>query len=245
MLDRVRPFETFEDMITQYEPPSAEERAAFLAKRNAQINAEMTQRNHARYIELCKELSNLGDRFADRTFENFRITEGNRYAAQAALDVAINGPYSLGLFGPCQVGKTHLAAAIVNHALERGVPAIFKNGVELIAQIQKSYGRGDRLREGAIDIVTRLAEVPLLVLDDLGKEPFTPDTARLFYLLVNKRFENKLPLIVTTNRPLGQIASQWNQTKELIDPTTASAILLRVKNMCTMGPYDQFFEVHE
>ena len=40
--------------------------------------------------------------------------------------------------GPCEVGKTHLAAGIIRGLVEKGIPCLFNEFGALLKQIQES-----------------------------------------------------------------------------------------------------------
>jgi DNA replication protein DnaC len=51
----------------------------------------------------------------------------------------------------------------------------------------------------------RLARSPLLLLDDLGAAKQSPWTEELTYRLVNHRYNQLLPTLVTTNLPVAEL----------------------------------------
>jgi len=48
-------------------------------------------------------------------------------------------------------------------------------------------------------MMDRFATIPVLALDDLGKEPFTDWSVHILFALINRRYERDLPLIITAN----------------------------------------------
>src|SRR5258708_3516319 len=73
------------------------------------------------------------DAFRDRTFKtfNYRIF-GVQEAVRISIAYAIQPQGWLLLVGPCGCGKTHLAAAIANHCMDRGVPVFFITAPDLL-----------------------------------------------------------------------------------------------------------------
>lgn len=97
---------------------------------------------------------------------------------------------NLVLFGPTGVGKTHAAIAACRPAADRGLVIDFVPAVEMF----------DRLRPGGPeDALDDLCDVDRLVIDDLGAERPTDWTAERLYLVVNRRWLDERPTIVTTN----------------------------------------------
>ncbi|MFI2078610.1 ATP-binding protein [Streptomyces triculaminicus] len=120
------------------------------------------------------------------------------WARRAAADLRDVG--FLVLNGNIGTGKTHEAYGALRRIAESG-PARY----ELIATTAPDmYGR---LRPGGSDKGTeyelrRLASVPLLLLDDLGTEKLSEWTEEATYRLLNERYNQCRPLIVTTNLPV-------------------------------------------
>lgn len=119
------------------------------------------------------------------------------WADRAAADYRDAG--FLVLTGTIGTGKTHQAYGALRRIAEAG-PKRF----EMIATTAPDmYGR---LRPGGSDKGTeyelkRLCRVPLLLLDDLGTEKLSEWTEEATTRLVNERYNECLPLIITTNFP--------------------------------------------
>lgn len=96
------------------------------------------------------------------------------------------------LFGPVGTGKTHAAIAACRPPFDRGKHVRFLPVVELLDQLRPGGP------EGALD---ELSHVDLLVLDDLGTERATDWTGERLGALVNRRWLEELPTVVTTNLP--------------------------------------------
>jgi DNA replication protein DnaC len=97
---------------------------------------------------------------------------------------------NLVLLGPVGVGKSHAAVAAVRPQFDRGQEVRFLPVVELL----------DMLRPGGPDgALYDLAGTDLLVLDDVGSERPTEWTAERLYALVNRRWLEERPTVVTSN----------------------------------------------
>lgn len=134
-------------------------------------------------------------RYQDATATHPTITA---WADRAADDVRKAG--FLVLTGTIGTGKTHQAYGALRRIAESG-PKRF----EMLATTAPDlYGR---LRPGGSDKGTehelkRLCQIPLLLLDDLGTEKLSEWTEEATYRLINDRYNQCLPLIVTTNFPV-------------------------------------------
>ena len=91
-------------------------------------------------------------------------------------------------------GKSHLAVAILYKANRRG---LFVN-VPMLLKRLRDYYRGEGLKEYAL--TGELFEIPVLVLDDLGAERMTGWVEETLYLIINERYMQRRPTIITTNK---------------------------------------------
>jgi DNA replication protein DnaC len=77
---------------------------------------------------------------------------------------------------------------------EHGVSAYFETFAGIIRRIQKSFKGGD---DG--DIEETAKHVGLLILDDLGKEKYSEWSSQVLFDIVDTRYRNQLPIIITSN----------------------------------------------
>jgi DNA replication protein DnaC len=91
-------------------------------------------------------------------------------------------------------GKTHLAACIVNKRVERNEPAKFTTFRELLDEIKGGFS--DNTSQ---ETVKFYKETEFLVLDDLGAENQTDYSEAELYNIINYRYSNRLPTVITTN----------------------------------------------
>lgn len=108
---------------------------------------------------------------------------------------------SLLILGPTGTGKTHQAYGALRTLAARGITITWHadTAADLLASL--------RPREGADSEADyrRVADVPLLMLDDLGAGKASEWTEEILYRLVNHRYEAMLPGIFTSNVPTAQL----------------------------------------
>jgi DNA replication protein DnaC len=151
------------------------------------------------------ELSHL-DELADLNFDNFepRGRVGLSPNQANSLEIAYNQArlYSqnlkgwLVLQGGYGCGKTHLAAAIANFAVGIGVPTLFITVPDLLDALRVAYNDPQSTFEERFE---RIRQAPLLILDDFGTENATSWAQEKLFQIINYRYINRLPLVVTTN----------------------------------------------
>lgn len=103
------------------------------------------------------------------------------------------------LHGPTGHGKTYLAACIANALIDKGYRAVFTSMSRIERTLQSSWGD----RQEYIDFLSR---VPLVVIDDIGAERNTSYMGEIIYSVIDARYTAGLPLIVTTNLTLAELA---------------------------------------
>lgn len=126
--------------------------------------------------------------------EHFRLLND---AAEEARRFADDPHGWLLLTGSHGCGKTHLAAAIANHRVRIGQPALFITFADLLDHLRATFSPDSVVRYDK-----RFAEIktaPLLVLDDLSLDSATPWAKEKLIQLIDFRYVAKLPTVITTS----------------------------------------------
>lgn len=98
------------------------------------------------------------------------------------------------LCGPTGVGKSHLANAWAIEALKQDQTVLYRNTARLLAELHAARASGTYPR-----LLARVLTVDLVVLDDFGLQPLTPQASQDLYDMISERYEHS-SLIVTSNR---------------------------------------------
>lgn len=161
------------------------------------------QRYHyqLKQIERLLSTSRIGGRFMNRTFETFKVNDCNKSAYQKCKDYADNFPHKDGqgliLIGDYGTGKTHLAVAILHQLLQKGISGLFATVPELLEEIRKSFN-GDKGNTKS-DLLDSIKNAEFIILDDLGAEKASDWVREQLFMIINARYEDMLPIIITSN----------------------------------------------
>jgi len=119
--------------------------------------------------------------------------------------------------GPSGTGKSHLSIAIAYRAIQHGYEARFVGADALIGELSRAASRG-RL-EAALE---PYLHPHVLVIDELGYLSHATDAANVLYRVINERYLQGKPMLLTTNKPLAALGDV------LHDGDLAEAILDRL-----------------
>lgn len=95
--------------------------------------------------------------------------------------------------GPSGVGKTHLASAIGIAAAKKRTSTYFVKCHDLIQNLKKAH-----LENRLESRLKHYTKYKLLIIDEIGYLPIEADDAKLFFQLIDRRYEHR-STIFTTN----------------------------------------------
>lgn len=146
------------------------------------------------YLKKAKELVDLSNEFVAK---------------------AIAGKKQRGLFiqGNVGSGKTHICKCILNDLLRENVDVKFYSVPDLLEDIRENIFNEDKF-----NLMKKIRETKVLILDDLGAHTYTPFVVNKLYQIFNYRLNNDLPIVINTNL-------SFKEVEELIDERISSRIL--------------------
>ena len=172
-----------------------------------------------------------------------RIAEGVA-APEHAYDARLARGGGLYIYGPRGVGKTELACRIAyDYAGSRLDPRFGnwayrpvpkgrpKHGVrfvvsaDLMTELRSTFDKGG---DSEADVIRRYVNVPVLIIDDLGKDSSTQWVLAKLFQIVNGRYEAERATIVTsqyTQAGLAAVLSEYGRKED------ALAIVSRLAEM--------------
>ncbi len=143
--------------------------------------------------------------YREFTFERYEVAPGNRLAYERSkhFNPAIDNLY---LWGPCGVGKTHLAYAIARTSFQEALLVT----IQLVAQISRKVRMKEAEKEQVA--VDEFVRADVLVLDDLGMGSDTAYTRQILQEILDARnFNDRAGLVITSKYSLSGLTEKLNE----------------------------------
>ena len=181
------------------------------------VSDELTRRSDRL---LDRRRKQAGFRDAQRTLENFDFAFNPKMNRSLIFDLATAafiGKREDALFlGPGGTGKSHLAQAIGQTAIQQGYRVLYRETHVLLDDLAEAVADGTRK-----EFMDGLTTVPLLIIDDFGMRKLPQTAAEDLLEIVMRRYE-RFSTLLTSNRPV----EDWG--KLLGDVAAVSAMLDRL-----------------
>lgn len=156
-------------------------------------------------------MQSIPARYRTVTFDNFKVTPSNKKAFTMCKEYVKNYPAqhnanykSIGIFsnGVWGVGKTHLAVAMAKEIIYKCQfinPVLYTTEPDMFLRLKSTFNRQNDETENVV--MKKLTTVPVLIVDDIGKEEVSDPrfVQRAWFSIINTRYDNLLPLILTAN----------------------------------------------
>lgn len=166
---------------------------------SAYVDADELARinNNAKNRALELAMRTIPERFREKDFSTFSIKDrGDEKAIKIAkafcADIAAKATTALIISGDVGTGKTHLACAILQAV---GGRYVLSAKIESDFNASKAFGA----EETFDTVLKKYSGVPLLVIDEVGRESNGKDAQFSLYQIINARYNRNLPTVLITN----------------------------------------------
>lgn len=135
------------------------------------------------------------------------------------------------LWGKPGVGKSFLAAGVCNYYAKKGIRVAFVNVPKLISDLKRMFQDNEAMERK----LRRIAQVDVLVLDDLGGESVTAWSRDDILLpLLDARMEKKKRTLFTSNYSFDTLKERLSMSgSKTAEPMAAERLLERIKAIST------------
>ena len=127
------------------------------------------------------------------------------------------------LWGNTGTGKSFTAQCIANALIDHEIPVFYISAVDIVSSLMGKENNRDQL-------LKRVRDVPLFVLDDVGAERDTAFSREQLCSIIDTRAEAGKPLIITTNYTLSELKDTRNDQalQRLFNRITACCVPVAV-----------------
>ena len=175
---------------------------------------ERVRRSHQYRIDNAKigEFKPLVD------FDWKHPTKVDRKQIESLFDLAfLDACENVIIVGPNGLGKSMIAQNLAYHALVRGHPVRWVSTSEMLNDLASVDGSARKIR------LKRYTHPRILAVDEVGYLRYDARHADLLYEVVQRRYEAKRSMIVTTNKGF----AEWNQVFD-----SAACVVTLVDRLC-------------
>lgn len=159
----------------------------------------------------------LPERFKNKNFLNF---EGFEDKIELAKKAILNNS-GVFIYGDCGTGKTHIACALMRlwyqnnfkivydefsfkDVVQKPVDPYFLPSVEFFLNLKETFSKDNSETENSY--ISKLSNIPLLIIDDVGAEKVSDWSRQTFYTLIDRRYRQMKQTIITSNLSLDNLA---------------------------------------
>ena len=158
-----------------------------------------------REAESILKHSGISKEFSKKTFDNFDYSRNafavNIYTlakcyANSFKDIEKERCNSVLFMGQSGCGKTHLSLAIANNFMKNGIGVVYMNYREDMTSIKQNILDSEVYNK----YLNRYKNARVLLIDDLFKGNITPSDINIIFEIINYRYFNNKPIIVSTEK---------------------------------------------
>lgn len=194
----------------EYERCDCSKAIEFWKEYDLKQNEKEKQRKYRNIINKIYKDTYIKKRLQKCNFENFNITDDNKkvletikkYTELSIKDEMKNG---IIIYGNIGYENTHLAASIANRMIENNKIVLMERTSAITDKIKDSFNKNFTTDA---EIIELYSNIDMLIIDDFGSETISKWALEKLYKIINNRYENELPIVITTRYNKEELMNQ-------------------------------------
>lgn len=174
-------------------------------EREMLLMAKQKEDEKLKAIALNKEKSCVPRCYRLKTWDDFHVhtdkqatakATAKRFVSKFERDILPSGK-ALILTGTVGTGKSLLASIIANTLLDDNFEVLYTSAYNILLDIRDAmhFSASKSVKQ----VIEHYANVPLLIIDEVGMQFDTDSARRDFFEIINRRYENLLPIVLISN----------------------------------------------
>lgn len=194
----------------KYERCDCSKAIEFWKEYDLKQNKKEKQKKYREIINKIYKDTYIKKRLQKCNFENFNVTDDNKEALETIrkyTELSIKDEMKNGIiiYGNIGYENTHLAASIANKMIENNKIVLMERSSSIIDRIKESFNKNVTTET---EIIELYSNVDMLIIDDLGSETISKWALEKLYKIINNRYENELPIVITTRYTKEELMEQ-------------------------------------
>lgn len=208
-----------QDMI-EYERCNCSKSTVFWKQYDLKQNELEKQRKIRELINRIYKDTYMKKRLQKCNFENFDVTDDNKdsiemikkYTELCIKDEMKNG---IIIYGNIGYENTYIVSSIANKIIENGKIVLLEMASSIMDRIKECFNK-KAITES--EIIELYSNVDMLIINDFGSETISKWALEKLYKIINNRYENELPLVITTRYNKEELLEQMSiENQELAE----------------------------
>ena len=186
--------------MVEYERCDCSEAIAFWRQYDSKQNEKEKQRKYREIINKIYKDGCIKKKLKYCNFLNFDRFKDNQETITTVMKythLCIENKVKDGIiiYGSIGYENTHLAASIANEIIRNKKIALLERTSSITDRIKESFNKTVTTES---EIMELYSNADMLIIDDFGSETITKWALEKLYRIINNRYENDLPIVITT-----------------------------------------------